>query len=67
MNPLNKLALAAATTAALAATTAYGGMTQQGPQLTGIALQSLESNPPAITAVTLPTGETVDLRSPAVD
>jgi hypothetical protein len=33
-----------------------------GPQLTGIALHSLNSNQPVVTAVTLPSGETVDLR-----
>jgi len=32
----------------------------QGPQLTGIALQS--DNQPVLIAVTLPSGETVDLR-----
>ena len=33
-----------------------------GPQLTGIALHSLNSNQPVVTAVTLPSGATVHLR-----
>lgn len=70
MHPLNKLALAVATTAALGAaatSTAYAGSQINGPQLTGIALQSLESNQPVVTAVTLPSGAAVDLRHQAVD
>ncbi len=62
---MNKLALAAVATAALGSTVgspAYAGSNLNGPQLTGIALQSLEANQPVITAVTLPSGETVDLR-----
>ena len=65
MNGMNKLVLAAAATAALgaaAASSAYAGSSIQGPQLTGIALQSLASNQPVVTAVTFPSGETVDLR-----
>ena len=65
MNTLNKLALAAATTAALGAaatSSAYAGSNLNGPQLTGIALQSIEANQPVVTAVTLPSGATVDLR-----
>ena len=38
-----------------------------GPQLTGIALQSLESHQPVVTTVTLPSGDTVDLRQQAND
>jgi len=34
----------------------------QGPLRSGIALQSLESNRPVVTVVTLPSGETFDLR-----
>ena len=70
MNALNKLALAAATTAALGAaatSTAYAGSQLNGPQLTGIALQSIESKQPVVIAVTLPSGEIVDLRQQAAD
>jgi len=62
---MNKLALAAVATAALGAAVtspAYAGSQLNGPQLTGIALQSLASNQPVVIAVTLPSGETVDLR-----
>src|SRR5947208_16590674 len=62
---MNKLALATAATAVLCAgapSPAYAGSNLNGPQLTGIALQSLASNQPVVTAVTLPSGETVDLR-----
>ena len=62
---MNKLALATAATAVLcaaAASPAYAGSNLNGPQLTGIALQSLASNQPVVTAVTLPSGETIDLR-----
>jgi hypothetical protein len=65
MNKLNKLTLAVATTAALGAaapSSVYAGMTLQGPLRSGIALQSLESNQPIVTVVTLPSGESVDLR-----
>ena len=44
---------------------AYGGSSLNGPQLTGIALQSLASNQPVVIAVTLPSSETVDLRPQA--
>ena len=70
MNRMTKLALAAAATAALGAaatSTAYAGSNMNGPQLTGIALQSLESNQPVVTAVTLPAGDTVDLRQQTND
>src|SRR5207248_3335845 len=40
------------------------GSNLQGPQLTGVALQSFEANQPIVIAVTLPSGETVDLRHP---
>jgi hypothetical protein len=62
---MNKLALAVVATAALgaaAASPAYARVTGNGPQLTGIALQSLELSHPVVTAVSLPSGETVDLR-----
>jgi hypothetical protein len=62
---MNKFALAAVATAALGAAAtspAYARITANGPQLTGIALQSVEINHSVVTAVTLPSGETVDLR-----
>jgi hypothetical protein len=65
---MNKLALAAVATAALGAAAtspAYARVTGNGPQLTGIALQSLAANQPVVTAVTLPSRETVDLRHPS--
>jgi hypothetical protein len=69
MNKMTKLALAVATTAALgaAATLSYakGGISLNGLLLSGIALQTLELNQPLITAVVLPSGETVDLRQQA--
>jgi hypothetical protein len=64
---MNKLALATVATAALAAAAtspAYAGSNLQGPQLTGVALQSFEANQPVVITVTLPSGETVDLRHP---
>jgi hypothetical protein len=70
MNKVNKLVLAAAATAALgaaAASTAYAGSSLNGPQLTGVALQSLEASQPVVMAVSLPSGETVDLRERATD
>ena len=33
-----------------------------GPQLTGLALPAVKAKQPAVNAVTLPSGETVDLR-----
>ena len=65
---MNKLARAAVATAALGAAVtspAYAGSSLNGPQLTGIALQSLASNQPVVMAVTLPSGETVNLRQQA--
>jgi hypothetical protein len=62
---MNKFALAAVATAALGAAAtspAYARITANGPQLTGIALHSVEANQPVVIAVTLPSGETVDLR-----
>jgi hypothetical protein len=63
MNPISKLALTVATTAALGAATtpAFAGSNLQGPELTGIALPAIEASQPAVTTVTLPTGEAVDL------
>ena len=62
---MNKLALAAVATAAFgaaAASPSYARVTANGPQLTGIAQQSLELSHPVVTAVSLPSDETVDLR-----
>ena len=70
MNRMNKLALATAATATLGAvvtSTAYAGSNVNGPQLTGVALQSLEANQAVVTAVTLPAGKTVDLRQQATN
>jgi len=62
------LALAAASVlGAVATLTAYAGINMQGPQLTGIVLESVESNLPVTTTVTLSSGETFILRSPATD
>src|SRR5262245_48989663 len=64
MNKMTIRALVVTTTAALgfvAASTAYAGSQLQGPLLSGIALRSLEFNRPLITAVVLPSGETVNL------
>jgi len=63
---MNKLAVTAAFAAA-AISTAHAGANLQGPQLTGIALQSLASNRPVVTAVTLRSGETVALCPQATD
>jgi hypothetical protein len=65
---MNRFALAAVATAALgavASSPAYARISTNGPQLTGIVLQSLASNQPEVTAVTLPSGETVELRHPS--
>jgi hypothetical protein len=65
MNKMSTLALAAAAAAALGAAAtsdAYAGSNLNGPQLTGVALQSLGSNQPVVTAVTLPSGATAALR-----
>jgi hypothetical protein len=66
---VNKLILAAAV-AAIAATaipSAFAGTTLQGPQLTGVALQSLVSGRPAVTAVRLASGETIGLNRHAAN
>ena len=65
---MNKFALAALATAALGAAAtspAYAGSSLNGPQLTGVALQSFETNQPIVIAVTLPSGETVDMHPQA--
>jgi len=67
---MNRLVLAAAGAAMLGTTaisSAHAGMTLQGPQLTGIALQSFASSRQVVTAVTLSSGETVVLRPQATD
>lgn len=61
---MKKLAFASATAGALAAaamSSAFAGMSMQGPQLTGVTLQSPASDQPAIVAVMLPSGNTIDL------
>ena len=67
---MNRRALAIAATAAVCAavaSTAFAGRSLQGPQLTGFALQSIMTNQPIVTAVTLPSGETAVLRPQAAD
>ena len=67
---MNRLPVAAAAAAALCAavtSTAFADFPLQGPQLTGIALQSFASSRQVVTAVTLPSGETVVLQPQAVD
>jgi len=65
MNKLSLVTAAVATLGAVAASTAYAGMNLQGPRLSGIALQSLAPTRPVVTAVTLRSGETVNLRQQA--
>jgi len=66
--PLLGYALAgAAAGAAAAASSSYtncddGPCPKNGPQLTGMALPSVKAKQPIVTAVTLPSGETVILR-----
>jgi len=65
--PLVGYALAAAAAGAAAAASRGTGCRddfcpQNGPQLTGIALPTVRSQQPIVNAVTLPSGETVDLR-----
>jgi len=66
---MNKLALAAAAVLGLAAVSTAGAhecdeflCTGNGPQLTGIALSDVNATGPIIKAVTLPSGDRVDLR-----
>ena len=65
MNKLARAAAAAAALGAAAVSTAHAGVSLQGPHLTGIAPKSLASDPPVVTAVTLRSGETIDLASAA--
>lgn len=54
---MNKIALAAAATAVLGTVTspsAFAGSNLQGPLLTGIALETLETSRPSISSVSLP-------------
>jgi len=67
---MNMRTLAVAATAAVCAaatSTAFAGRSLQGPQLTGFALQSITTNQPIVTAVTLSSGETVVLRPRAAE
>jgi len=60
---VKKLALATVVAATLAAASTAGAVqTANGPQLTGLALPTVKSQQPIVNAVTLPSGETVDLR-----
>ncbi|HEY1261739.1 MAG TPA: hypothetical protein VGF34_21020 [Stellaceae bacterium] len=54
-------AVAAASLATIATSSAYAGRSLQGTRLSGIAVQSLKYGRPAVTAVTLPLGETIEL------
>ena len=58
------LAAAAAAVGAVVAASAHAGVNLQGPQLTGMALQSLAFGQPIVTRMTLPSGEIADLRWP---
>jgi hypothetical protein len=63
MNTMSMLTLAVTATAALGAaatSTAYAGRNLNGPRLTGSALESLESHRPVVSAVGLPSGDTVE-------
>jgi hypothetical protein len=60
---VKKLALATVAAAALAAApTADAKRSANGPQLTGLALPTVRSQQPIVNAVTLPSGEIIDLR-----
>jgi hypothetical protein len=67
---MKKIAFAAAAIAALAAASTAGARPScddflcagNGPQLTGIAPSAVKAKQPAVKAVTLPSGDTVDLR-----
>ena len=65
--PLLGYALAGAAAGAAAASSSYtncddGPCPHNGPQLTGIALLTAIAKQPIVNAVTLPSGETVELR-----
>jgi hypothetical protein len=65
---MNKLALSAVAVVALGTavtSTAHARITANGPQLTGIALQSVDNNQPVVAAMTLPSSEAVNLRPQA--
>ena len=67
---MNRLPVAAAAAAALGAavtSTAFADFPLQGPQLTGIALQSFASSRQVVIAVSLASGETIVLRPRAAD
>jgi len=60
---VKKLALATVAAAALAAASTAGAVqTANGPQRTGLALPTVKAQQPIVNAVTLPSGETIDLR-----
>ena len=67
MNKFGLVATAAAMLGAGMTSTAFADIPLQGPQLTGIALQSMQINQPVVTTVTLRSGETVVLRPQATD
>ena len=65
---MNKLTLAvAAALGAAAISTSHAGVSLQGPQLAGFALQSILTHQPIVTAVTLSSGETLVLLPQAAD
>jgi hypothetical protein len=55
----------AAMLATVAVSSAYAGISLQGPRLSGIALQAPKSGRTAVSAVTLVTGETIALGRPS--
>ena len=68
---MKKLAIAAAAIAILAAASTGDvlprgcdefGCNDNGPQLTGIALPNVKARQPVVNALTLPSGQTVNLR-----
>jgi hypothetical protein len=70
MNAISKLTFTAAVTGSIGVsvtTAAYAGSQLNGPQRTGMALQSLEASQPVVTAVRLPSGQTIDFSRHAAD
>jgi hypothetical protein len=70
MNKVNQLALAATATAALGAaitSNAMAGSSLNGPQVTGVAVPSLETNQPVVNAVRLPSGKAIDVHPQTAD
>ena len=64
MARLVSMAMAAILLTTAAIPSAYAGISLQGPRPSGIALQSLRSGWPTVIAVTLASGETIDLSGP---